>query len=192
MDTWGANSRDNSSSGSFALFVRFRNEPNTTPVLSPHFTWLIWTQPAPLPLMSTQERLKGKQKTSLKNVPYWASCGSCCQGNPSKFLSENTLNCLSQPGFNLVLGKETKTENKQDNMLVKPIGEREENKLQDKASASEEYLSFRSNQGFSISVYCSSSGGTRYFRQMGERIGLLFQLLSWWCYKSSVFRKTIY
>lgn len=75
--------------------------------------------------MPMWEQLKGKQKTLLKNVPYRASCGSCCQGNPSKFLSKNTLNCLSQPGFNLVSGKETKTENKQDNMVVKPIGERE-------------------------------------------------------------------
>lgn len=142
--------------------------------------------------MPTWEQLKGKQKASLKNLPFWASCSSCCQGNLSKFLSNNTLNCLSQPGFNLVSGKGTKTENKQDNMVVKPIGQREKNKLQDKASAREEYLSFRSNQGFSISVYCSLSGGTRYFRQMRERIGLLFQLLSWWCYKSSVFRKNAY
>lgn len=119
--------------------------------------------------MPMWEQLKGKQKTLLKNVPYGASCGSCCQGNLSKFLSKNTLDCLSQPGFNLVSGKETKTENKQDNMVVKPIGKRERNKLQDKASAREEYLSCRSNQGFSISVYCSSSGGTRYFTQMGER-----------------------
>lgn len=91
--------------------------------------------------------VKGKTKCAhSKNVPYWASFSSCCQGN-LKFLSDNTLNCLSQPGFNLISGKRTKIENKQDNTLVLIVG-REKNKLQDKASARIEYISFRSNQGF--------------------------------------------
>lgn len=79
----------------------------------------------------------------------------------------------------------------QDNTVVLIAG-REKNKIQDIASARIECISFRSNQGFSISLYFSSNGGTRYFWQMEERIGLLFQLLSWWCYKSSVFWKAAY
>lgn len=120
------------------------------------------------------EQLGGKQKPAVSG---------------SLVAKETHTDSWAAPGLNLLWGKETKMENKQDNMTGKPAGEREKNKRKDKASASEEYLSFRSNQGFSISAYCSSCRGTRYFTQMGKRVGLLFQLLSQWCYESSSFGK---
>lgn len=60
-------------------------------------------------------------------MPHWASFGSCCQGNLSKFFSDISLNCLSKSGFNLVSGKGTKIENKPDNKVVLIAGREKKN-----------------------------------------------------------------
>lgn len=192
IDTWEAGSRDINSSGSLMVFIRFRNKQISLFLLSS-----LPDESEPNQFLSPwclcYSRKENKKKISSLKYSLQSFLWLLLPRKPIQIPVRKHPELLQPVRLQPAI-REGNKDGKQTGQhgYKAHWGERERNKLKDKASASEEYLSFRSNQGFSISVYCSSSGGTRYFRQMGERIGLLFQLLSWWCYESSVFCKTIY